>query len=760
MRQGYIARILGVCSISIFVVGPTLTSNAQTSVLTWHNDNGRTGQNLTESTLTPANVNASGFGKVISYPVDGQIYTQPLYVPNLRLPGKGLHNVVYVATENDTVYAFDANGLSPFPLWKAALAKPSAGVNPVNCVTAQTSCSVYPIDGITGTPVIDLTNAAIYLVSHTLEAGTYFERLHALDITTGAEKFGGPVVITAKVTGTGSESVGGNLTLDPKSGLTRPALLLQNGVLYIAQSGAHGWILSYDASNLTQIAAYSSTPDGTLGGIWQSGAGLSADSVGNVYAASGDGTFDASTGGRDYGDSVVKLNSSLSVLDYFTPMDQACRFTSDMDLSAGGVMVLPQQPGPHTLELLISGKGGFPCDPSNQSSIYLIDGTNMGQYDPNQDHIIETLNGSAVGYWSNPAYWKSTASTYVYYAGVNQEHSLGDKLKAYSVNNGLLSTTPISQTTNSFVNGGTPSISANGTSNGILWLLSRQDFLYQRPGVMPAVLYAFDATNLSTMLYSSAPSVQYGKRDQPGCGAKFQVPTISDGKVFVATESELDIYGLLNQPLPPYPVILSSPCLTYGSVMVGGTGKAQTVTLTNNGTTNLTFNGISAGGLNAADFTETNTCVGSPLAPGKSCNITVNFAPTGTGPRTAVININDKVITPQTVYLIGNGTAMITLVPSVIEFGTVKIGKSSNPKVATLTNIGTAGIGITGITFTGVDDGDYSQTNNCPATLAGSQSCTINVTFTPTAIGERAAQLSVSNSAGPQLVTVLSGTGN
>jgi len=761
MQQSKFARALLLCSKFLMIVTFLLSeATAQTSVLTWHNDNGRTGQNLTETTLTTSNVNAGSFGKVISYPVDGQIYTQPLYVPNLNIPGKGMHNVVYVGTQNDSVYAWDANGLSPLPLWRAAFANPALGVTAVNCVTAQLSCSVYPTDGVTGTPVIDLPSKTMYVVSHTLERNTYFMRLHALDITTGAEKFGGPVAMTATVSGSGSASIQGQISLDVKNDLARPALLLTNGVLYVAQGGSHGWILTYDPTTLTQIAAFASTPNGTLGGVWQSGAGLSADSSGNVYAASGDGTFDASTGGTDYGDSVVKLDGTLNVLDYFAPMDQACRFTSDMDLAAGGTMVLPTQPGSHPNELLISGKGGYPCDASSQSPIYLLNRDSLGQYDPNQDHDIQTINGSPVGYWSSPAYWKGPGATYIYFAGVNAEHSQGDKLKAYSLTNGLLSTTAVSQTTNSFVNGGTPSISSNGNQQGIVWLLSRQDFLYQRPGVMPAVLYAFDATNLSTQLYNSATSAQNGKRDQAGCGSKFQVPTIADGKVFVGTESELDIYGLFNQPLPAYPVILSSPCLTFGSVTVGSLGKAQTVTLTNNGTTNLTFASISTGGLNAADYTETNTCVGTTLAPGKTCKITINFAPRVIGPRTAVININDHVITPQSIYVVGNGAAALTLLPLVIDFGTVKVGQSSKPKTATFSNTGTVNVGITSSAFTGIDSGDYSQTNNCPATLPPSQSCTINVTFTPSAIGERAADLTVSNSAGPPLQTVLQGKGN
>src|SRR5581483_8000380 len=256
----------------------------------------------------------------------------------------------------------------------------------------------------------------------------------------------------------------------------------------------------------------------------------------------GDGTFDASTGGTDYGDTVVKLNSFLSVIDYFTPMDQACRFTSDFDLASGGPMVLPPQPGPVANELLMAGKGGSPCDASGFAPIYLLNAATLGGYNPTQDNVVQEISGSPIGYWSSPAYFQGDTGTWVYYGGVTKDHATGDNLKAYSLTNGQLSTTPTSQSSNVLLNGGTPSVSANGTTNGIVWLLSRQDYLDTRPGVMPAVLYAYDATNLATQLYSSAQSTQYGKRDQAGCGTKFQVPTVANGKVFVGTESELDIY--------------------------------------------------------------------------------------------------------------------------------------------------------------------------------------------------------------------------
>jgi hypothetical protein len=753
-------KIVRLCLALLTLSGLSLSAQSFPGVLTWHNDNGRTGQNLNETVLTPANVNTTTFGKVLSFPVDGQIYAQPLYVPNVPIPGKGTHNVLYVATENASVYAFDADGLSGPPLWKVPFTNPLNGITAVNCNTAGTSCNVYPVDGITATPVIDLTTSTIYVVAHTAENGVYFVRLHALDITTGAEKFGGPVALTATVNGTGVGNKHGKITMSPQGNIARPGLLLLNGVLYIALGGyPHAFILTYDAQTLLQLQAMSATPNGTLGGIWQSGAGLAADSSGNVYAATGDGTFDASTGGTDYGDTIMKLNSSLQVIDYFTPLDQACRFTDDMDLAAGGPMLLPPQSGPFADELVMSGKGGSPCDASGFAPIYLVNRDAMGGYNPNVDQVIQEINGSPIGYWSSPAYWQSATSSYVYYAGVTSDHGTGDNLKMYSLTNGVLSTTPVKKSSNILVNGGTPSISANGTSSGIAWVVARQDYLDTRPGVLPAVLYAYDATDVSKMLYNSGQSVNFGKRDQAGCGTKFAVPTIANGKVYIGTESEVDVYGVLNQPLPAYPVIVSSPCLNFGTIVVGDSAPSQTVNIKNNGTTTLKVTSISIGGLSSKDFSQTNTCTN--ILPGQSCNLTVTFTPTALGTRYAYITVSDNVITQQSIYLIGKGNPALSLTPSSLTFPATKVGTSSSPLPVTLKNTDTVNqLSVSNITITGTDPLDFSQTNNCPPKVAPGASCTINVTFSPTAVGNRVAQLSVSAGGGAPQIVPVSGMGN
>ena len=520
-------------------------------VLTWHNDHNRDGQNLRETILTPQNVKAGSFGKKFSYPVDGQIYAQPLYVPYLSIPGQGVHNVVFVATENDSVYAFDADGLSPYPnpLWQVNFTDPANGITTVPCAEDSTSCNIYPVIGITGTPVIDSTSKTLYLIARTKEVvdgvTSYVERLHALDIAAGTEKFGGPVVIQASVPGTGLGSKGGQVAFNPQHQGQRPGLLLLNGVVYIAWAGWHGWVMGYNAQTLQQVAVLNTTPNSGHGGFWASGGTLAADSLGNIYAATADSTFDVNTGGVDYGDSVLKLSSStLAVLDYFTPSDQACRLTNDLDLGSGGPMLLPPQNGPYPDELIMAGKGGTPCDlfgSTYAAPIYLVNRDNLGQYNSQQDSDVQTVAGAPYGYWSNPASWKGPDSTYyVYLSGVTGDSGVADYLKAYSLSTGLLSTSPVAQSSNLFPVGSTPSVSANGTTNGIVWAIERPEALDAHPGKGSAILWAYDATDVSKTLYDSNRA-----SDQAGPATKFIAPTIVNGKVYVGTQTELDVYGLL-----------------------------------------------------------------------------------------------------------------------------------------------------------------------------------------------------------------------
>ncbi len=648
---------------------PAALAQGYSGTFTQHNDLGRTGQNLNETTLTTANVKATTFGKLFSYPVDNQVYGQPLYVPNVAVPNQGTHNVLYVATEGDSVFAFDADGLSPTVLWSVNFTNPASGVNTISCVLSGLQCSVYPTTGITGTPVIDPATNLMYVLVRTAETTggvtNYLQRLHALDITTGVEMLGGPVVIGGSVKGTGVGSAHGVLTFNTLHENHRPGLVLANNTIYIAYAGsAHGWILAYDATTLVQVGIFCATPNGTLGGVWATGNGLAVDANGDVYAATGDGTFDANTGGPDYADSLIKLSPTLQVLDYFTPKDQACRapISIDLDLGSGGPMILPTQGGTYPNEIIVAGKGGAPCDqfPDGKWAvpIYLVDRDSMGGYNPNADTDIQTIEGTSHGYWSNPAYFQGPSSAYIYNSGINSEgNGGGDYLKAYTVTNGVVSAAPAAQTSNLFPIGSTPSVSANMKQNGIVWAMQRKDLLSGSPGNQPAVLYAYLANNVAKTLYNSAQTKQNNQlRDQMGCATKFQTPTVANGKVYVGTENEIDVFGLLaNKPSAPLPTV-STPCFSFIGQAVGTTSPVQSTVLTNLGPGALTISGISIQGINPSEFSETTTC-GASVAVGANCKISITFTPTvKSTPQQAYVQINDNAVGGAlTLQVIGTG---------------------------------------------------------------------------------------------------------
>jgi hypothetical protein len=506
-------------SLSVLIV------HAQTysGMLTWHNDVARTGHNVNETVLTLANVNSKTFGKLFSFPVDGQIFAQPLYVYNVAIAGKGTYNVVYVATENDSVYAFDADGVSQTALWHDSFIDPSKGITPIPCGdTGAVPCPFASnLVGITGTPVIDSSGGTLYVVAATKENGKYVNRLHALDITSGAEKFGGPVQIEASVKGTGAGNVRGIVSFNALHQSQRPGLLLLNGIVYIGWASFgdvppfHGWLLGYNATSLTQVAVFNSTPNGSDGGVWQSGGGLSADPAGNIYGITGNGTFDVNRGGSDWGDSFLKFDGSLAVQDYFTPFDQFKLSKNDLDLGSGAGLLLPPQKGKFPDEIVSAGKEGF---------IYVVNRSNMGKFNSQKNNVIQTVRGSVNGYWSTAAYWSNT----LYFAGQQ------DFLSQYTLTKGLLSSSPVSHTLDKF--GTTPSISANRLSNAIVWAVQ------PNAQVRPAILHAYDGTKVARELYNSQ---QAGQRDVLGFGITFCVPTIMNGKVYVGTSTELDVLGLL-----------------------------------------------------------------------------------------------------------------------------------------------------------------------------------------------------------------------
>jgi hypothetical protein len=505
---------------------------------TYHNDNLRTGQNSNETVLSPSNVNPAQFGKLFSYSIDGIAFASPLYVAGINIPSSGgVHNVVYVATENDSVYAFDADGLSTNPLWHVSFLK--SGVTTVPCADVGECGDIPNQIGITSTPVVDPSSGTIYVVAKTKEGTKYVQRLHALDITTGAEKFGGPVVITATVSGTGIDSSAGKETFNSLRENQRTGLLLSNGVVYFAfgshgdVSPWHGWVLGYNATTLQQVLAYNDTPNGSLGGggIWQSGGGIATDSTGNLYFTTSNGDFDADSGGVDYGTTIEKLSTSGAVLDYFTPHDQLNQSVNNLDLgSAGPVLLVDQTTGSVPHLLISAGKNG---------TIYVINRDNMGRFNGNNDNqIVQTLvgalpNGNAdLGNFSAPVYYNG----YVYFSAIN------DTIRAFQLLNGLLSTTPLSVSSVIYpIRGGALAASSSGGSNGILWAIQSNGAGPNNVNA-PGVLFAYDANNLADELYDSNES---GTRDSLDVAAKFSIPLVANGKVFVASQARLTAFGLL-----------------------------------------------------------------------------------------------------------------------------------------------------------------------------------------------------------------------
>ena len=512
----------------------TVHVTAFSGIFTYHNDNQVTGLNANETVLTPANVNSTQFGKLFTRALDGYVFAQPLYVPNLNIPGKGTFNVVYVATEHDSVYAFDADGAVSSALWHRSFIDSSAAITTISS-SAINNADEGPEVGVTSTPVIDASTNTIYVVAATDENGVYHQRLHALDITTGAEKFGGPVSISGSVSGTGRGSVNGVLTFDPLIENQRAALLLANGNIYIGfashgdQGNNHGWLFAYKASDLSRVALWCATPNDWDGGIWGSGAGPAADSSGNIFVVTANGNFNLNSGGKNASDTYLRMSSTLGILDYFTPYNQSALNSGDLDVGASGVLLVPDAQTNTTHVHLAIG--------SNKSGdLYVIDRDNMGHYQSSSNtNIVQYLpralgaNSSGDQYFGVGAYWNGN----LYLAGSY------DHLKQFTLSDGLLSATPVHQSPEvvATYRSARPVVSSNGTSNAIVWLISTDS------GASTPTLRAYDATNIGHELYSST---QNASRDTPTGGIlKFNSPTIANGKVFFSAQKNLNVYGLL-----------------------------------------------------------------------------------------------------------------------------------------------------------------------------------------------------------------------
>jgi len=508
------ARLFGA---GLLVLSLTSFASAQVVFPTSHGNNARTGANTNEVLLTPGNIDKNNFGRLFSYPLDYQSLAQPLYVPNVNIPGKGIHNVVYVATMADSVYAFDAesNAGNASPLWKVNFTDPANGITTASgpflpCATTEDRGPGFTQEGIVSTPTIDTNTSTIYVVAKTLENGTVRHKLHALDLGSGQEKPGSPVTINATVTSNAGRVVNFN-SLHQKN---RPGLLLLNGIVYLAfgsnycNDGNHSWVLGYDATTLQQTGVFNANPDHGLSSIWQAGGGLAADDEGYIYPLTSEGNYDVDVGGQGYTNSVLKLSRDLELVDFFIP--GAVQYLNDMDLDLSGCspVILPDQDGQFPHVIVATGK---------QGTIYVINRDLMGMYAVNDTQIIQELVGVVGSMRGAPAYWNGR----VYFS------AKADRMKVFSVSGGMLSSSPIAMTSLILTGAHAPSISANGNSDGIVWEFNGGD------------LYAYDAISLK-MLYNSNQMA----RDNLPRLSHFVTQTVVNGRVYMATRTTLEVFGL------------------------------------------------------------------------------------------------------------------------------------------------------------------------------------------------------------------------
>jgi uncharacterized repeat protein (TIGR03806 family) len=521
-------------SRSFLTLSTNTPSSNSVAVLMHHNDVARTGVNTNETILTPGNVSTNTFGLVISRPVDDWVYAQPLIMTNVNIPGKGPHNIVIVSTVNDSIYAFDADDPTvATPYWQTKFLGPNI-VPPKNSdMTGACGGNYQDFHGnmgIVGTPIIDPTTSTLYALVRTKENGVNFiQRLRALDVATGTERLYSPVIVNASVPGTGDGNVGGVVSFNPQKEDHRSAITMLNGILYLGWSSHcdwgpyHGWLLGYAASNLQQVAVFNTAPNGGLVGIWQSGSAPAIDSSGYIYFETGNGTFNAANG--SFGDSFVKVaaTNGLTTVDYFTPYNQNDLNNRDADVGSAGCIVLPDSAGSVAHPHLLAGG-------SKDGALYLLDRDNLGHFNAAGDtQIVQSITNATGQCYDVPAFFNNT----LYTSGT------GTQLRAYKMSNGMFNPiTPVSQSPTTFgFNAPTPSISASGTSNAIVWALQVDGWATGQP----AILRAYNATNLALEIYNSSMA---GPRDTAAGAVKFTVPVVANGKVYVGGQYALSVYGL------------------------------------------------------------------------------------------------------------------------------------------------------------------------------------------------------------------------
>lgn len=549
---------------ALVLIGATIPAarlSAQTAtpvtVPTWRYDLTHSGANENETALTLANVNVNSFGKLFALKVDGSVYAQPLYIPGLTMSDGNVHNVLFVATENDSIYAFDADsngGADANPIWQISLltAAHGAGAGATAVPYKDTgSPDIAPVIGITGTPAINTATNTMYVVAVTKENGVYHSRLHAINILNGTEQPNSPVEITATVAGTGNGSSGGQLSFDPLWANQRAALDFYNGHVYIGYAAHgdlgpyHGWLFAYDGTTLAQTAVICLSPNGLGSGIWSSGAGMPIDEDapgGRMFVVTGNGPHTPNvkfpySGSTGYGESVVDFslaNGGLTATDDFTSYNYAALNDGDLDLGAGGLLMVPDQQGDHPHLLVVAGK---------EARLLVLDRDNLGGYAPggsSNTNALQDITNQIKGCWCTPAYWNK--KLYIW--------TENDVAKEFDLDGGVMSSTPLDQATiNSAFPSPTFSISSNGTQEGIAWAVRADQFNTHGP----LVLYAWDANDLSDVIYESDTN---SKRDAGGPANRFSTPVVTNGKVYVAANGEVDVYGLFNgEPNAAAPVI-------------------------------------------------------------------------------------------------------------------------------------------------------------------------------------------------------------
>ncbi|HWG20116.1 MAG TPA: chitobiase/beta-hexosaminidase C-terminal domain-containing protein [Terracidiphilus sp.] len=664
-------------------------------VLTWRYDLTHAGQNTRETALTPANVASNAFGKLFSLTVDDHVFAQPLYVPNLKMSDGQVHNVLFVATENDSIYAFDADATGS-PIWQVSMLTAAHGAGPGATPVPENKYTngedIGPNIGITGTPAINPATNTMYVVANTEESGQYFSRLHAINIITGAEQSGSPVKITATVAGTAGGSSNGQVTFSAFQENQRAALNYYNGYVYIAY-GSHGdiapwegWVFAYNAATLQQTAAMCLSPDDNGGSVWGSGAGLPIDtnvSGGRMFVVTGNGNrttpFQANS---DYGESVVAFNlanGQLSPTDEWTAFNwQALNSAPDWDQGSGGVLMLPDQPGANPHLIITAGKEGRITVLSRDKLGGLAPSGSTSNTNAVQDITLSQIQ-QGQGFWSTAAYWNG--NVYVWAGGDNGGTPNAGMM--FKMNNGVVDTKPDSETTvTSAFPGPTFSISSNGTQNGIAWAVKADQFNSEGP----AVLYAFDPDDLANTLYESDTK----SSDSAGRANKFSVPVVTNGKVYVAAYREVDIYGLLDaQSTTAAPVITpgGGTYSTAQSVTLSDTDANAAIYYTTDGSTpSVSSNHYTAPIQVAASETIKAIAIDPAM---QNSNVTSAAYVIQTGSSNPPFSMSGSSITLSAG---GSGTSTITIMPSGGFTGTVALACGITASPANAVNLPTCSV--------------------------------------------------------------------